>query len=621
MKLSPGLSYLLRKLSSTLAIALVLPATHVIASNLGLVAVPPTPARMLLSLTLGVVLLPVARFIVLTPYSGIKHRWRAYRLGGRLAPQAKGKSLGNYDIVLALKEEFEHGYPSDSLTPLTDELGLMFNFRILWSDKMFTTSPEHIKMMLATKAQNFEKGDDTKRNMFPLLGTGIFNTDGEMWKFHRTMTRPAFSRDRISDFDIFDRHADITISKIKERNAQGIPVDIQDIMSRFTLDIATDFLFGSCVSALSDPLPYPHYHSLANDSSRRQSQADLFSQALLQIQNVCTHREVVGPAWPLFELWEDKTEEPLKIVKAYVEPFVRAALERKKSIPVEVRFNGKPEFEEGETLLDYLVKVTDGESLILGAKMQLIMLPEDPVIVKDEALNILFAGRDTTSSTLTYVLYFLARYPAVTARLRQEIIDKLGPDQNRKPTYDEIRGMKYLRAVINETLRLYPTVPFNLRESVEEILFPSPDPILPPIYVPPKTRITYCVFMMHRDKNLWGPDAEEFDPDRFLDERLQKYLLANSFIFLPFNAGPRICLGQQFAYNTISIMIIKLLQHFSPDIIHDLNAVPPGALPPEDWKQAGSNTRKGTETIFPKIHLLMSVNGGLWLKFKEAGGA
>jgi Cytochrome P450 len=94
--------------------------------------------------------------------------------------------------------------------------------------------------------------------------------------------------------------------------------------------------------------------------------------------------------------------------------------------------------------------------------------------------------------------------------------------------------------------------PFNIRESINETTWASPDPTQKPLYIPAGTKTSYSVFLMHRRKDLWGPDAEEFDPDRFLDERLKKYLLKNSFIFLPFNAGPRICLGQQVRFPSAS---------------------------------------------------------------------
>ena len=97
--------------------------------------------------------------------------------------------------------------------------------------------------------------------------------------------------------------------------------------------------------------------------------------------------------------------------------------------------------------------------------------------------------------------------------------------------------------------------------------------------------------------------AEEFDPDRFIDARLKKYLSPRPFIFLPFNAGPRICLGQQFAYNETSFMLIRLLQSFD-DITLALDEQPPASRPPVEWLKAEGD-RKKVEKIRPKSHLTL----------------
>lgn len=119
---------------------------------------------------------------------------------------------------------------------------------------------------------------------------------------------------------------------------------------------------------------------------------------------------------------------------------------------------------------------------------------------------------------------------------------------------------------------------------------------------------------MHRREDLWGPDALVFDPDRFLDDRLKKYLLPNPFIFLPFNAGPRICLGQQFAYNEVSLFLIRLLQTFS-----GINFAPdadPSSLPPTCW--ATGEARRPIERVWLKAHLTLYANKGSWFRMEEA---
>ncbi len=149
---------------------------------------------------------------------------------------------------------------------------------------------------------------------------------------------------------------------------------------------------------------------------------------------------------------------------------------------------------------------------------------------------------------------------------------------------------------------------------------------------------------MHRRKDLWGPDgafvissapgifalnllihaADHFDPDRFIDERLHKYLIPNPYVLLPFNAGPRICMGQQFAYNEISFMLIRLLQSFD-GVTLALDELPPASRPPVDWLKAGD--RKRMEKIRPKSHLTLYAEVGqftfltrLHAEFRATGG-
>ncbi|KAF7365298.1 hypothetical protein MVEN_00401600 [Mycena venus] len=542
----------------------------------------------------------------------LHYRREAAKLGARLAPtSSRGKWPGNLDLLIEMQEIWKHGYPGDGLRELLEEVGPVANVRPLWADIILTTCPEHIKIILSTDFNNYVKGQQFQFGMSSVLGTGVFNSDGEMWKFHRSLSRlkfklqysvePYFSRDRISHFEMFDRHADDVISLIKERMKSGYAIDFQDLIGRFTMDSATEFLFGSCVNSLHASLPFPHnatsFTSSDSDSARAQV-ATAFSAAFNESMLLVSNRARIGWAWPFVEMWSDKTVAPMQTVSAYIDPIIHDAVEKKKlakSLDANVEKTDE-EVKEGATLLDELLNVTS-----------------DPKVLKDETLNILLAGKDTTQWTTTVIMYFLAMYPKFNARLREEILEHVGP--TRRPTYDDIRDMKFLRAVINEAMRLYPSVPFNVRECINATTWPSPDPNEKPIYIPAGAQVPYSVLLMHRRKDLWGPDAEEFDPDRWLDERLKTYLLKNSFQFLPFNAGPRICLGQQFAYNEMSFIIIRLLQSFS-SVELDLNAFPPGARPPSEWTMLEG--RKAADKFHPKMHLTMYSEGGMWLKMKEA---
>ncbi|KAF8164800.1 cytochrome P450 monooxygenase pc-3 [Crassisporium funariophilum] len=592
MALPPGVQYLIQRLPSLL----IPPASVIVLTKV---------ARAQLDVVIPIWAVVIACFFSLpvaivlrAQYQDFADRRAAAAHGAVLPPQVHDKWPGGIGLLLHSIHNFQNGYPGEMFVEWSAKHGNTLNFKLLFENRYLTTEPEYIKAILATKFDSYEKGPLFDEQMRSMLGTGVFNADGEMWKFHRSMTRPFFSKDRISHFDIFDRHATDALGQLKARLREGHPVDIQDLASRFTMDSATEFLFSSNVHSLGAGLPYPYYHALAGSSAALDHPANRFSRAFDEAQRLSALRGRKGVNWPLSEFWQDKVAEQMVIINNFIDPILANALKRKRELgegEKKAGITGDREVKDGESLLDHLINYTDDES-----------------VLRDETLNILLAGRDTTTNSITYAIYMLAENPHVLQRLRQEILEKVG--ETRRPTFDDMKDMKYLRAVINETLRLYPAVPFNIRTSNKPVVLPGINGSQP-LYIPANSKSPYSVFMMHRRTDLWGPDANEFDPDRFLDERLRKYLTPNPFIFLPFNAGPRICLGQQFAYHETSFFLIRLLQQFS-SITHVLEAQPPDSRPPESWK--GCVGTKGRDNVRIKSYVTMSVMGGCWLKLEEA---
>ncbi|KAF7969358.1 hypothetical protein HWV62_27476 [Athelia sp. TMB] len=581
--LTPGVVFLARgAISLVFPCALILAVRYILDAHYGI-------AISIWHIVLAVlVLVPTA--VVARHWAGILHkRRRAAALGARLVPKLSG-NIGNLNRLQELGDSMETEMCGEAHLGWIRECGNTLNLNILWEDCMFTTEPDHVKSLtkdwkaiLATEFPNYVKGEQFQDGFRALLGTGVFNSDDDMWKFHRSMTRPFFTRDRISEFDNFDRHAELMISAMKARMRAGHAIDFQDAIGRFTLDSASEFLFGNDVASLADPLPFPHSHAAIEAAP---SSADVFVRAFADAQVISAYRSQRGWAWPLGELTKDHMKAPMAIVNAFLDPILERAVLRHAAAPGEKA----GEVAEEETLLDHLVKVTT-----------------DRKVLKDEILNILIAGRDTTASTLTFACYLLSQHPDAMERLRAEVLEHVGP--SARPTYAMVTDMKYLRAFINETLRLFPAV-----ESVGEGIWPSSDPAEKPFYIPAKTSVFYSAMLTHRRTDLWGPDALEFDPDRFLDYRVRKYITPKPYIFVPFNAGPRICLGQQFAYNEMSFVLIRLLQNFA-SVTLNTAAQPPKTVPPAAWAERAG--RISIERVWPQSHLTMYANGGLWVNMEE----
>ncbi|KAJ7703697.1 cytochrome P450 [Mycena rosella] len=525
---------------------------------------------------------------------------RAAAAHGAVLPPALPSSIGGLDLIRAARRGMADSYPGENVAKLAKKYGHTFSMRVFFQDRFFTAEPEYLKIILATQFNSFEKGEDTRVIFGALLGSGVFGSDGELWKFHRAMTRPFFKRDRISDFELFDRHSLDAIGHIKKRLNEGHPFDFQDMVSRFAMDASGEFLLGHNAHTLAAGLPYPFSVPLPATSAPPVSTR--FAAALNRAQLVSAQRGPLGAAWPLFEFWSDKVQEPMGVIRAFLDPILAEAVAKRRASGVKgMDVTGGAvhdrEVLEGETLVEHLLNYT-----------------EDQTILRDEILNISVAGRDTTASLLTFVIYMLTDHPAVLAKLRAEILATVG--SARAPTPADFREMKYLRAVLNETLRLYSPVPFNMRSTTTPVILPSTTGGKP-FYLPANSKVPFSVLVMHRRTDLWGPDALQWDPERFIDERLHKYLTPNPFIFLPFNAGPRICLGQQFAYHEASFFLVRLLQHFS-NISLAPEAQPPASRVPASWAQDDELGWKSGERLRVKTHLTLFIEGGLWVTMDEA---
>lgn len=450
-----------------------------------------------------------------------KVRARANKYGQRLP-------LIVYDFPFGLrfyrklrKAQEEHKVPKFIQNSFESLGKRTFRRQVLSRFVFSTTDPENIKAVLATNFKDFSFG--LRRPIFfPLLGDGVFTLDGAGWQHTRAMLRPQFSRDQISHLKNMEHHVDKLVDILSKPSADLI--DVQSLFFDLTIDTATEFLFGESVCMLS------------GGNSRIPESYQKFGEAFNRSQNVLSSRM---RAQKMYFLVNGKQfREDCKLCKGFANSYVKLALDR--------TADASEKKSDSYVFLDELAKET-----------------RDPVLLCDQALNILVAGRDTTASLLSFVFYELALHPEIYSKLREEILEAFGSGQ--EITFEALKRCVYMRHVINEALRLYPTVPFNGRTAIRDTTMPrggGPDESAP-IFVPKGSLISYSVFTMHRNPQVWGPDANEFRPERWnRNEEGLHSTTAHPWAFLPFNGGPRICLGQQFALTEASFTIAKLLLAF-----------------------------------------------------------
>ncbi|KAK9238927.1 cytochrome P450 [Lipomyces kononenkoae] len=414
--------------------------------------------------------------------------------------------------------------------------GTTFGTSALGKQNVWTIEPENIKALLATNFNDFGLG--TRHDAFlPLLGEGIFTLDNEGWAHSRAMLRPQFTRHQVSEVAKLEPHVNNLISCLRLSDTESC--NVQDLFYHLTLDSATDFLFGESVESL-------RLGPEAGDKTDNHKQD--FAHAFNYTQEVLALRaQMQAFCWLLNP---KPFREATAVVHKFVDYYVNKALD--------AHSHGAAKIEA----------ITGGRYIFLYA---LVEETQDPKILRDQLLNILLAGRDTTAGLLSWTFYLLARHPRVFHKLRQEIIELFGAEANspgkQQITFESLKNSTYLRYVLNEVLRLYPSVPVNNRYAVRDTVLPvggGPDG-KSPILIRKTERVTYPVYVMHRRKDFYGNDADDFRPERWAEGK------SWTWEYLPFNGGPRICLGQQYALTEAGYTIVRLLQEF--DTLE--NAEPP----------------------------------------------
>jgi cytochrome P450 len=393
--------------------------------------------------------------------------------------------------------------------------------RMLLSTVVFTIEPENVKAVLSTKFEDFQLGPRRVRTFVPVLGHGIFDTDGKAWERSRALIRPNFTRHQVADLDTFETHVSHLINTVPK---DGATVDLQDLFFSLTMDSATEFLFGQSTNILAPGL--------------ETKKAQEFVKAFVYVTHAMAGEFQSGglSRWIPDKKWRDG----VKVIHKFADDIVAETL----------RLHNNNDLEKHGSLSSPTSGVKKERYVFLH---QLVKQTQDPYTLRSELLNVLLAGRDTTAGLLSNTWHVLARRPDIWAKLRVEV-DALGGE---KPDYTQIKDMRYLRYVLNESLRLMPVVPGNNRTAIRDTILPlgGGKDGKSPLFVPKGRVIGYSPWSMHRRADFYGDDVLEFKPERW--EKLRP-----GWEYLPFNGGPRICIGQQFALLEASYTTIRLMQRF-----------------------------------------------------------
>ncbi len=385
-----------------------------------------------------------------------------------------------------------------------ERYGPVFSVRILHMRHVFMLGPRANHHVLVSHAENFRWRESSFGDLIPLLGDGLLTIDGEYHRRARRIMLPAFHREAIAaSAETMIEEADRAL----EEWAVGEAVDVYAWSRGLAMRIAMRALLGL------DP----------DDADRGALAADHFERALSFYGTEYPLRILRGPRTP----WRR-----MHASRAVLDEIVYAEIARR-------RRGADPG--RGD-VLSMLLEATDEDGARLSARE-----------VRDQAMTLMFAGHDTTTSTVSFMLYELARHPHALARVVAEQDRVLA---GRPPTAAELHGeLPELEMALDETLRLYPAAWIGPRRAVEGFEFEGR-------HVPADAYVNYCSWASHRLPEVF-PEPEAFLPERFSPEG--KAALPKG-AYVPFGGGSRTCIGMRFGQMEVKAIVTRLLQRFHPEL-------------------------------------------------------
>ncbi|PFH61854.1 hypothetical protein XA68_16085 [Ophiocordyceps unilateralis] len=381
----------------------------------------------------------------------------------------------------------------------------------------YTWEPVNIKALHDHKTWHMPR--DRKVSMASLLGKGVFTTDGAEWQHSREMLRPSFTRSQVAArVDALEGHVSRALARIPR---DGSTIDLSDVFFRLILDVGSEQLFGEPVGALCE------------------EGEDIFGHAWERAMATCFKRSAFVPLLEWLP-WANTTTKDMKHVFGIVDAHIQKALDRRRL----QQLSGKDASGKRHVFLEELVTRTD-----------------DAHRIRTELLNLLAAGRNTTASMLSSTFFILGKRPDVWRKLQDDVATLEG----RHPSLEQLKRLSYVDAVLRETLRLYPVVPVLSREAAEDTTLPTGGGAdgTAPLMVKKGQLVHFNLSMLHRRKDLHGEYADEFRPERWLDDSVMSiHGPQPTWKYLPFGAGARVCMGQQLGMAYGAYIIVRLCQHF-----------------------------------------------------------
>ncbi|ERF74949.1 hypothetical protein EPUS_05157 [Endocarpon pusillum Z07020] len=438
----------------------------------------------------------------------------------RHLPSPPGASffMGQFPAILAEPS----GMPMRRWINEVPNNGLIRYTHMFNTERLLITSPKALGEVLTTKSYNFIKPKQLLIGLGRILGVSILLAEGDEHKTQRKNLMPAFNFRHIKDlYPVFWSKSREFVEALQTELDKKAPDDVVEIggwASRATLDIIGVAGLGQDFGALQNPNTELNttYGKIFTPSKEQQ---------WLGLLSMFIHPKII-PNLPI------KRNDDMFAAQRVIRTISRNLIRQKKAA---MEKNEKRDID------------------IISVALESGGFSDENLV--DQMMTFVAAGHETTSSTLTWAVYELCKKPEVQTRLREEIHANI---QSLHEPIDaaKLDNIPYLHAVCNETLRHNAPVPLTLRDTANDCTIAD-------TYVPKGTKIILCPWAVNFSKELWGPDAFEFNPDRWMGSgRANTGGAESNYAMLTFLHGPRSCIGQNFAKGEFACLLAALVGKF-----------------------------------------------------------
>ncbi|MEM1121269.1 MAG: cytochrome P450, partial [Bacteroidota bacterium] len=390
------------------------------------------------------------------------------------------------------------------------ELGTTYLNPAVLNKIIATSEPDFMRYVLQTNHRNYKKGkayDVLKL----VLGNGLVTSNGKFWQKQRRLAQPAFHKKNLEDlFNAMGDTAKAYFQTLEDKRNKE--VDIAREMMTVTAQIALKALFSD------------------NTEEDLNAVYDSMTEAQRYITDILNN-----PMKLLYFPFTGRKRQFQKDLTVLNEVVLKAIDKRRKSD------------QKYPDLLQMMMDATYEDSNEQMDDQQLM----------DEMITIFSAGHETSANGLAWTLHLLAQHPEIVAKMRKEIAQVVG---DRLPNFQELRQLTYVRQVIDEGMRLFPPVWAVSRTAIEDDEYRG-------IKIKADSIIFCLIYNAHRREDLFE-NATQFDPDRFTPDKMKDW---PKMSYLPFGAGPRLCIGNLFAIMEMQLLLVGLLQRFDFELVANQN--------------------------------------------------